>query len=152
MAWHTHVHGAARDGLCKEFLRLANVLVAFEFPENGTAIVTTADEESADRVPSYTIDRLLVVTELGELPYTFQLFFIEEAFHRLNVALKGLIECGIFACVVTILIKQNRRVCDSRFVSHDLVLPADDGQQIPNAHFIVAATSQQAVASWLCVH
>ena len=128
------------------------MLVTFEFPENGTAIVTTADEECADWVPPYTVDRLLMVTKLGELPDTFQLFFIEEAFHRLNVTLKGLIECGIFACFVTILIKQKRRVCGSRFVRHDLVLAADDGQQIPNAHFIVAATSQQAVASWLCVH
>ena len=83
---------ASRVGVGEDVLALRHVLVAFELPQDGSAIIATTGKKCADVVPADAVDGLVVVGKLGQLALCLDLVLVEQTLHQLEIDIEVIVE------------------------------------------------------------
>ena len=73
----------------EDVLALRHKLMSLELPQDRSPVVATARKEGTNTVPSDTIDRLFMVSQLRQFAHRFDLFFFKQTLHGGNIWSKG---------------------------------------------------------------
>ena len=75
----------------EDVLTLGNIFVAFELPQNGSAIIASAGEKCANAIPSDAIHWLLVIAELCQLSDGLNFLLFKQTLHHFYIRLESFI-------------------------------------------------------------
>ena len=75
----------------EDVLTLGNIFVAFELPQNGSAIIASAGKKCANAIPSDAIHWLLVIAELCQLSDGLNFLLFKQTLHHFYIRLESFI-------------------------------------------------------------